>query len=163
MIIPFILNGKKIVLEVDPAEKLLDVLRRQRLFSVKKGCTGVCCSSCTVLLDNKPVPSCLVPVFLVKDLPVITLEYFIQTENYRDIEKGFQKAGIHLCGYCNPGKIFTAWNIIQTYSRPTHRDLYEAIAHMTYCCTDRDTYINGILNAIQARNERTGSKRNVRK
>ena len=163
MVIPLMLNEKKTVLDVDPTERLANILRREKLFSVKKGCTKGCCGSCTILLDGKPVPSCLLPVALAKDSSIITLEHFMKSADYSDIEKGFEKAGVHLCGYCNAGKIFTAWDIIQTYSRPKHEDLYEAVSHMTYCCTDRDTYINGILHAILFRNERMGINRNERK
>ena len=162
MIIPFTLNGKKIVLDADPTEKLLDALRRQKLFSVKEGCTHGCCSSCTVLLNGKPVPSCIMPLVLAKDADITTLEYFVLTEEYQDIAAGFEKAGIQLCGYCNPGKIFTAWDIMQTYQRPTFKELCSAVSHMTYCCTDRDTYVNGILYAIKARKIRLGAT-NVRK
>ncbi len=163
MIIPLTLNGKKVMLDTNPGEKLVDTLRRQKLVSVKKGCEQGCCGSCTVLLNGAPVPSCIIPVVLVKDCAVVTLEYFMHTDGYNDIQNGFAKAGIQLCGFCDAGKIFTAWDIMQNYSRPSHNDLKEAVSHLPWCCTDQDTYINGILYAIMYRNKRMGAAQNVRK
>ena len=62
MKIPVTINGKKIILDENPDEKLLFVLRKQKLISVKIGCEAGKCGFCTVLLNDKPVSSCLIPV-----------------------------------------------------------------------------------------------------
>ncbi|MCR5290506.1 MAG: 2Fe-2S iron-sulfur cluster binding domain-containing protein [Treponema sp.] len=163
MNIPFTLNGKKTILDVAPEDTLLNVLRDLNLTSVKEGCTKGICGSCTVLLDNKPVHSCLIPSLLLKDTSIETLEHFMISENYKDIAAGFEKAGIHLCGFCNADKIFTAWDIIQRYEYPKKQDLYDEVSHITWCCTDRDTYINGIIYAMLQYKSRKGAIKNGRK
>ena len=57
MNIPMIINGERIMVQANPEEKLIDVLRSMKLFSVKLGCASGICGSCTVLLNGKPVPA----------------------------------------------------------------------------------------------------------
>lgn len=164
MKIPVTLNGQKTILEANPDTPLSLVLRSNKLFSVKKGGKIGSNSFCTILLDDKPVPSDIIPFALVKNTTIITLEYFMQTDDYKDIAAGFLQAGIKLCGYCNADKIFTAWDIIKNSSRPSIDEIKMAIANMSFCCTNERTYIAGIRNASALRNKRfIGTKRNVRK
>ena len=106
------LNGKKQQLEAEPQTPLSQVLRTLGLFSIKKtGQNGTGCS-CTILLNGKPVPSDIIPFAIVKNSKIMTLEYFEQTENFQYISKGFEQAGVKLCGYCNSGMIFMAHDIM---------------------------------------------------
>jgi Aerobic-type carbon monoxide dehydrogenase, small subunit CoxS/CutS homologs len=162
MKIPVTLNDLKMVLESDPSDKLLNVLRRMDFLSVKCGCNEGHCGACTVLLDGKPVPSCIVPVALTRDSTIITLEHFSLSEDYRDIISGFQKAGIQMCGYCNAGKIFSAWHILSTSTKPDRRMIYEDIRHLSPCCTNTDILINGILYAFDFRVRRLGAQINAK-
>ena len=88
MKIPFILNNENIVVDTNPDTVLSKVLRENSIFSAKNGCDKGFCGACTVLLNNKPVPSCIVPMAIVKDSSIITLEYFCNTEDYNDIKEG---------------------------------------------------------------------------
>jgi aerobic carbon-monoxide dehydrogenase small subunit len=157
------LNEKKTILDADPSESLLCVLRRNKIFSVKCGCTKGYCGNCTVLLNGHPVPSCTIPAGIIRDNQIITLEQFQNWPIYNDISKGFDQAGIHLCGYCNAGKIFTAYEVLTTYYRPTKEQLYFHINKYNFCCTDRDTLANGILYAVAAKHAREGKVKNGRK
>lgn len=147
MNIPVIINGERIQLQANPDDKLLDVLRKQNLYLVKLGCGKGTCGSCTILLNGKPVPSCKVPVALVMNQEITTLEYYSKTEQYTYIKKGFEKAGIKLCGYCNAGKVFAATSILENRKKPTRASVKEQIKHLSPCCTDIDTLINGIIYA----------------
>lgn len=160
MKIALTLNNSPIVIDADPSEMLIVVLRKLKYFSVKLGCSPRNCGVCTVLLNDRAVPSCRLPVGLVRDSDVVTLEYFEQTEFYKDIMKGFEMAGIHLCGYCNAGKIFAAYEIIKYQSRPTRESIYEFISHLDDCCVERDTLINGILHASSIHFEREKLRKN---
>lgn len=154
MKIPLILNEKPYIFEADPSEMLVSVLRREKILSVKLGCKTTTCGSCYVLLDKKVVPSCHVPVGLVKDCNLITLEHFSKSEFYSDIIKGFEKAGIKLCGYCNTGKIFSTYEIIQTISQPTRERISDIIGRLNDCCVEKDKLINGILYAYTIHTEK---------
>ncbi|HAK68284.1 MAG TPA: ferredoxin [Treponema sp.] len=159
MQIPFTINGAKDIIKAPPNEKLLTLLRRRRLTSVKLGCTKGFCGNCMVLLNGRPVPSCIIPVGLLRDCEIETLEYFIKNNPvYNDIMSGFQKAGIHLCGYCDAGKIFSTYEIISSETKPEREYIYEVIKHLNPCCTDRDTLANGIEFAWAAKKKREGKK-----
>ena len=153
MKIPVFLNGVRTILEAEPEEKLLTVLRRLKLFSVKQGCGKGRCGFCSVLVDAKPIPSCIVPVGIVRDCAIVTLEHFSQSEAYRDIVKGFEQAGVHLCGYCNAAKIFGVYDLIERTYRPSAADLQDIADSLTCSCTDRSTFINGILYAVANRHK----------
>ncbi|MFA6937165.1 MAG: 2Fe-2S iron-sulfur cluster-binding protein [Treponema sp.] len=157
------LNDKKIILEAEPSEKLMTVLRREKLYSVKCGCGKGFCGSCTVLLDNRAVPSCIIPIGMIRNCSIITLEYFQTQPIYSDIIKGFSQAGIQLCGYCNAGKIFTAYEVLSNYYRPDRKQLYDSINKFDTCCIDRDTLANGILYAVAAKHSREGKHINGKK
>lgn len=163
MKIPVILNDKKIVFDAEPNERLMTVLRREKLYSVKCGCEKGLCGDCSILLDDHVVPSCMIPVGMVRDRTIVTLEFFQTFPIYNDIITGFSQAGIHLCGYCTAGKIFTAYEVLNTYYRPDRQQLYNAISTFDCCCTDRDTLANGILYAVAAKHSREGRHKNAKK
>lgn len=150
MKIPLTLNANKIILDCDPNESLLNILRSQGCLSVKTGCGNGYCGSCTVLLDGNPVPSCKIPVSIVKGSEVITLEYFSKTEEYTSIMAGFKKAGITLCGYCDAAKVFAASQILGLKRNLTRENIADYLKNLAPCCTDIDTLINGIIYAMKA-------------
>lgn len=147
MKIPIIINNTKTVIESQPDKSLLSVLRSMKLFDTKTGCAQGICGNCTILLNGKPVPSCKIPVAIVKDQTVTTLEYFKQTEIYSNIIKGFSKAGIKMCGYCNAGKIFLAYEILNILNEPSRDKIKLIAARINDCCVEQNTFINGILYA----------------
>ncbi len=149
MNIPVIINGERIMIQAEPDEKLIDVLRSLKLLSVKLGCAEGVCGACTVLLNEKPVPACKVSVALVMNQEVETLEYFAKSDEYLYITKGFSKAGIKLCGYCNAGKIFAAAAILKANQKPSRSEIKAQIQHLSPCCTDIDTLTNGIIFASE--------------
>lgn len=154
MKIPVKLNKKKIILNADPAEKLLTVLRREKIYSPKCGCEKGMCGNCMVLLDDECVPSCIVPVGIVRDCEIETLEEFVKRDIFQDIKAGFAQAGIHTCGYCDAGKIFTVYSVLKKYFRPTVEQISVAIKNLDCCCTDLTTLSNGILYAVAAKHKR---------
>lgn len=149
MKIPLKLNGEKTVLEANPEDSLMKTLHENGCISVKSGCQEGFCGTCTVLFNDKPVASCKMPVGLVKDANIITLESFSHTDEYKVIMEGFKKAGIKLCGYCNAGKIFTAYQIMKTSKNISKEEISEQIKSLSPCCTDIETLATGIIYAIK--------------
>ena len=96
MKIPVTLNGTKIILDAHADESLMKVLHKNGCPSVKRGCSGGFCGTCTILLDDKPVASCKIPAGIVRNCDIVTLDYFTKSEEYSNIMAGFQKAGIKL-------------------------------------------------------------------
>ncbi|MCQ2590296.1 MAG: 2Fe-2S iron-sulfur cluster-binding protein [Treponema sp.] len=152
MNVPLTLNGMKTILEVRPEESLMSVLRKQAFASVKCGCNKGYCGACTILLNDTPVASCRIPVGILKDGDIVTLDYFAGTKEYTSITQGFELAGIKLCGYCNAGKIFTAYQILKMNKVLTRKEISDQIKNLSPCCTDLQTLTNGIIWAIEINN-----------
>ena len=151
MNVPVILNGNKTILEAPADETLMSVLRRIGCASVKCGCGQGTCGSCTVLLNDSPVATCKIPLGIIQNADIVTLEYFERTKEYSIIIKGFELAGIKLCGLCNSGKIFSAYQLVKLNKIPSRDEIYEQVRSLAPCCTDLNTLINGILLAIEIR------------
>ena len=161
MVISLKLNNKETVFDTDPTKSLLTILRQEHLFKVKCGCEEGYCGNCMVLRDGKPVPSCIIPIGMIRGSQVITLEYFkVNNPIYNDIMTGFKKVGINLCGYCDAGKIFTAYSILRLPKRPDVPYIFSAIRKLDCCCTDKDTLVNGILYGIATKHAREGKAEN---
>lgn len=154
------LNGEKKSFEENPEKSLLEFLRAQKLNSVRCGCQGGECTSCTVLLDGKAVCSCLVLCGVLNNNSVVTMEYFSKQPLYQEIMRGFETAGVQLCGFCRPGKIFAAYEILSRHSNPTREEIYECVKGFRECCVERDTLINGIIYAAEIHFEKERLKKN---
>lgn len=153
MNIPLTLNGDKIIIDARPDESLMNVLKKNNFPSVKCGCTKGYCGSCIVLLNDNPVPSCKVPVGIIRDADIVTLEYFEGTKEYTTIIQGFEFAGIKLCGYCNSGKIFTTYQILKMNRIPSRSEITDYVKNLSPCCTDLLTLVNGIIWALEIYNK----------
>ncbi|MDE5899441.1 MAG: 2Fe-2S iron-sulfur cluster binding domain-containing protein [Treponemataceae bacterium] len=154
MNIPMTLNGERVIVQAPADAPLISVLRAQKCLSVKTGCEQGVCGSCTVLLNGKPVPACKIPAAFAAHQSIETLEHFLRADWYSDVLRGFSKAGIKLCGYCNAGKIFAARQIIQSRHKPSRKDVMEQVRGLSPCCTDLDSLIDGILFAVEIYNNR---------
>lgn len=160
MKIPVTLNERSYTFDADPSEKLINILRREKLISVKYGCQSVSCGACYILLDDRTVASCHIPVGIVRNSSIVTLEHFSKTEFFADIMKGFEKAGISLCGYCNAGKIFLTYEIIKNMNSPTRESISEIIGRLNDCCVEKETLINGVLYAFAIHFEKEKLRKN---
>ena len=159
MIIPFELNGNMVYIDSNPGERLVHILRRRfNLLAAKEGCLSGRCGSCMVLLDGKPVPSCVVPVFQIRNSSIVTLEHFSTTPDYRDVMEGFANAGVSMCGFCNAGKIFIAHAIVSAETRMSKDEIKAMFAGNMCRCTNVDDLVAGVKNAIAIRRKRTNAK-----
>lgn len=160
MKINFTINEENFAIDEDPDEKLLNILRNQNFLSAKCGCENATCGSCAVLLNGKCVFSCMIPCAILNGAHIITLEHFSKQTQYQEIIKGFEKAGISLCGYCNSAKIFAAYEVITNFSNPSREQILERIRSLNECCVERDTLINGIIYAAQIHFEKENLRKN---
>ena len=160
MKIPVILNEEKVILDADCDERLLYVLRRRNLISAKAGCEQGRCGSCAILLDEKPVSSCLIPAGIARNSKIETLEHFSKSEVYTDIIKGFESAGARLCGYCEAVKVFSVYDLLNRPDRPTVENINNLASEMTCPCTEKNSFVSGVLHAVANYRERTGIKKN---
>jgi len=158
MKIPLIINTKAIFIDCTPDELLVNVLRKQGFYSVKDTDSTGLSGSSTILLDNKPVPSCLIPAAAARDSNIITLEYFSTLPEYRYIQNEIDKAEVKLCGLCNPGKIFTAFDIIMHNYHPSIQDVILRLKDFTCCCVDTADLATVIVKAAYVYRDSIGKK-----
>ena len=94
MKIKFELNGHPIEVDENPRKKLSEFLRQNNYFSVKNGCGHGSCNSCTILVNDEPMLSCIIPLAKIINSKITTLEHFMKTDDYEDIEKAFKELDI---------------------------------------------------------------------
>src|SRR5512140_1601265 len=121
---------------VEPHETLLHTLReRLGLTGTKKGCGQASCGSCTVLLDGKPVLSCITPTARCQGKTVLTIEGVAQNGELHPVQKQLCEKGAIQCGYCTPGIVMTSLALLGRTPRPSDEEIREALAG-NYCrCT----------------------------
>ncbi len=155
MTVGFILNGEDVVVQTTADKRLVDILRDSfQLTGTKAGCRTGRCGSCSVMLNGKVVPSCLIPAFQVRGTEVITLEGFSQTDEYQDILLGFSRAGVETCGYCDGAKIFAAEALLEHNPRPSKMEALAALSGVVCRCTEPSDLAAGILAAAEIRQRR---------
>lgn len=114
MKISFTLNGEKIIVDVHPLSRLLDVLRSDcGLIGTKEGCGEGECGACTVFLNGEIVMSCMVPVIQADGGEVMTIEGMASNLDLHPIQEAFLKYGGSQCGICTPGMILAAINYLK--------------------------------------------------
>ncbi|MBQ5536366.1 MULTISPECIES: (2Fe-2S)-binding protein [Treponema] len=152
------INGRDTEIDANPNEKLLDILRAEKIFSAKAGCGKGRCGVCTVLLDGKPVPSCRIPIGTIDGADVTTLEHFKTTQSYENIANGLKKAGVHLCGFCSAAKILSVHELLESKYRPTREECLEFAEGLSCTCTEKNAFMNAILYATAFKHDRDGMK-----
>ncbi len=136
----FELNGRQVETGAHPLERLLDVLRRDLgLTGTKEGCGEGECGACTVLIDDEPACSCLVPLAQVEGCRVLTIE---GVEERHPLLRAFVEEGGAQCGICTPGMIVTALALKPGSSR-------EEVRHVLAGNLCRCTGYSAIYRAVE--------------
>jgi carbon-monoxide dehydrogenase small subunit len=153
------INEEQVTVDVDPEMKLLLFLRSRGLMSPKQGCGEGNCGACTVLLDDEPVPSCLVPMAAVRNSAIVTLEHFAKTPEYADIQQGFAQTNVYFCGFCNAGKIFAAYQLLKSRGERLERTgIIATMESLTCRCMDTSRIASGVLIAANIRRKRESKR-----
>ncbi|HBC99139.1 MAG TPA: xanthine dehydrogenase [Lachnoclostridium sp.] len=140
-------NGKQVELGVDDRECLTDTLRnRLGLTSVKKGCEAGECGACTVLIDGKATNSCIYLAMWAEGREIITVEGIKgENGNLHPVQQAFVDEAAIQCGFCTPGLILTAVEIVGSGKKYTRDELRKLISgHLCRC-----TGYENILNAVE--------------
>ncbi|HDI10738.1 MAG TPA: (2Fe-2S)-binding protein [Candidatus Acetothermia bacterium] len=153
MKIYFELNGEPQYVEIEPGERLLDLLRRLGAKSVKEGCGTGECGSCTVLLDGRPVRSCLTFAAKANGHRVTTLEGLAPDGEMHPIQRAFLETGAVQCGFCTPGFVLTAYAFLRENPDPTPEEVREALVGNLCRCTGYVKIVEAVLLAAQWKRE----------
>ncbi len=150
MKVSFKLNGENVTVDVKPNEILLDTLRlRLGIKSVKRGCERGECGACTVLMDGKPVYSCMVLTPQAEGAEIETLEYLQERDEVKVLIESFVKHGAIQCGYCTPGFIITAYALIKTrQNNLTNENILKGLEGNLCRCTGYKKILEAIVNAL---------------
>lgn len=142
--IKFVLNGERISLEVNPNEILLEVLRDTLgLKSPKCGCNKGDCGTCTVMINGKTVRSCLVLAVEIDNQEVVTLEG-LMTSGLTPLQESFISNNSFQCGFCAPGVILSATELLAANPKPEKKEIQEAISGNLCRCTGYSPIIDAI-------------------
>jgi aerobic carbon-monoxide dehydrogenase small subunit len=147
MLLSFRLNGRQVSVDVDPRDRLLDVLRASfGLFGVKLGCGEGECGSCTVLIDDLPAAACLVFAGQVDGADVRTAEG-LEDRTARALKDAFIERGAVQCGFCTPGMLVAAHQLLGTNKHPTEDEIRVALSGNLCRCTGYVKIIAAVRDA----------------
>jgi aerobic-type carbon monoxide dehydrogenase small subunit (CoxS/CutS family) len=122
-------NGKTVRLEVEPRETLLHVLReRLRLTGTKRTCDRGECGGCTVLLDGKPVYSCMVLAARADGRKVRTIEGLAANGKLHPVQQAFIDKDAYQCGFCSPGFIMAGVGLLEAKPSPSSEEIKAALS-----------------------------------
>ncbi len=154
--IDFQLNGKPVRLAVDGERRLLWVLRTDlALTGTKYGCGKALCGACTVLINQKAVRSCQIPVKEVKGQKVLTIEGLAPNGVLHPLQKAFLEHNALQCGFCTPGMILNALSLLTENPQPTEKDIIDGMNDNLCRC---GAHLR-IVRAIQQAAKEMGGKR----
>ena len=150
MDISFIINNKKVTVDVNPSMRLLDVIRDVlKLTGTKEGCGEGECGACTVLVNGEPYNSCLTPVINVKDKELLTIEGLREMKEYRVLADAFADMGGSQCGFCTPGMILVSYALLKKNPKPTEEEIRFALSGNLCRCTGYQAIVNAVKQASE--------------
>jgi len=143
-------NGKHFEKEVDGDTRLIDFLREDLEFTgVKEGCGVGECGACTVLVDGKSMLSCLTRVAQVNGKEVVTVEGLADGDDLHPVQQAFVETGGVQCGFCTPGFIMVAVELLEENPDPTREEIREWIEGNICRCTGYVKIVDAIELAAQ--------------
>lgn len=146
MLIETEINGDRYILDCDPFERAIDILRGLGLTSVKEGCGEGECGACTIHLDSKSVNSCLLPAIHMKNGSIRTLEGMKEETAY--LSEEFAQASAIQCGFCTPGFIMRGHSYISSGGGGEREEIRRALDGNICRCTGYAKIVDALQSAI---------------
>jgi len=148
----FKLNGQEVSVSAPPAHTLLEVLREKLdVTGPKEDCGRGECGACTVLINGKPVFSCLVLISQVQGAEIVTSEGLVKDGLPDYVQKAFVENGAVQCGHCIPGFIVSTEALLNRISNPTVKEIKIALAGNLCRCTGYASIIRAVEDAARMR------------
>ena len=148
-------NGIKFETDAAVSENLLSLMRRLGFFSVKHGCETGECGTCTVLLDGKPINSCVMlatqadghQIQTVESLGEHPVKGWRRSEGLDPIQQAFVESGAIQCGYCTPAQVLAAKELLLRNLNPSEAEIREALSGVLCRCTGYIKPVQAVLRA----------------
>ena len=147
MIVHFDLDGVATEIDVAPGATLMEVLRNVGATSVKDGCSHGDCGTCAVLLDGRAVASCLLFAAQVDGSSIETVAGMAGEQGLHPLQSALLDAGAVQCGFCTPGILLTAAELLRANPRPDEKEIRDALAGNLCRCTGYVKILEGVLLA----------------
>ena len=142
------LNGKDTEIDADPDRSLLDILRAQLgLTGTHFGCGAGECGACNVIVDDRAVSSCDMPLWSVADKDVTTIEGLGSAERPHPLQRAFIAEQALQCGYCISGILMSAAALLRRNPQPTDREIREALDRNLCRCGSHHRIVRAVLRA----------------
>jgi len=146
----FIVNGRPYEIPIEPQMTLVEVLRdKLDITGTKLSCGAGECGACTVLIDGKPVLSCLTLAMTAKEKNILTIEGLAEGGDLHPIQKAFIDHGAIQCGFCTPGMILATKALLDENPNPTQEEVKKALAGNLCRCTGYVKIIDAVLAAAE--------------
>ncbi len=146
----FTVNGDPYEIILEPQMALIEVLRDQvGLTGTKCGCGTGSCGACTVLVDGKPILSCLTLAVTVKERTILTIEGLAEGSTLHPIQKAFIDNGAIQCGFCTPGMILTTKALLDKTPNPTREEVLMALSGNLCRCGGYVKIVDAVLSAAE--------------
>ena len=147
------INGKAVEKVVDVRASLTDMLRNDyRLTSVKKGCEVGECGACTVIIDGEAFNSCIYLAVWAEGKHITTLEGLVGPNGeLSDIQQAFVEEAAIQCGFCTPGFILTAWEILESGKEYTDDELRKLLSGHLCRCTGYENILRAVKKTMYRR------------
>ena len=144
-------NGEALSVFVQPTDTLVDVLREKLdLIGTKKACDVGDCGACTILMDGKPVNSCLILAMDAEGRDIMTIEGLEGKDGtLHPIQEAFIRNGAVQCGFCTPGMILSAKALLDEIPNPTEEDVRQGLAGNLCRCTGYAKIVEAVLDAAR--------------
>jgi len=143
------INGELKTFKTFPTETLLALLRRQGYKSLKFGCGEGACGACTIILDGRPVNSCLVLSGLAAGKKIETLEGLGDQKQPHMLQEAFMETGAVQCGFCTPGMILSTKSLLDKNSNPSDSEIRDALDGNLCRCTGYEQIFDAVKLAAK--------------
>ena len=147
-------NGKDYVVEVNPTERLSETLRERLLLTgVKASCNEGECGACTIIMNGKPVASCMVLACQADGNVITTIEGLADEERLHPLQQAFIDEQGFQCGFCTPGIIMSSKVLLDKNPDPTTEEVTSALNGHICRCGSYPTIMKAVMKAAQVMRE----------
>lgn len=152
MEIRFYLNNRPVFIDVAPDRRVVDLLREDLgLTGTKEACGAGECGACTILVDGETRLSCLMLAAQLEGRHMTTIEGLTDGEGLHPIQEAFIEQGAVQCGFCTPGMVLSAVDLLRDHSTPTRQEIREGLSGNLCRCTGYQKIIDAVESAAKKR------------